>query len=256
MRAAAPLLLLAAVVPSVASAASTCPASETVLSELTCSSSITGHLNYTDTSDLGGTARTAMYSCGRYAPLPQTGMEDVYSFTCQSSGSVTLNITALDCDLDIYILDDTCDPFYGCVAASDELRTSSDSVTFTCAAGATYYVVIEGYGFTQSPAYGTGYCSGASEGDYQLSFDVSRGTGCSEDCDNGTDDDLDGDIDCADSDCADDPICNCDEDADGYDGASCGGDDCNDSNALINPGMDEYCNGYDDDCDGVTDESD
>jgi len=32
--------------------------------------------------------------------------------------------------------------------------------------------------------------------------------------------------------------------------------DCNDSNNLMNPGMLEYCNGYDDDCDTTTDEND
>jgi alpha-tubulin suppressor-like RCC1 family protein len=33
-------------------------------------------------------------------------------------------------------------------------------------------------------------------------------------------------------------------------------DDCNDGVASIHPGADEYCNNIDDDCDGVTDESD
>lgn len=33
------------------------------------------------------------------------------------------------------------------------------------------------------------------------------------------------------------------------------GQDCNDSNAAINPGELEYCNGYDDNCDGNTDDS-
>ncbi len=32
--------------------------------------------------------------------------------------------------------------------------------------------------------------------------------------------------------------------------------DCDDSDSAVNPGADEYCNGYDDDCDGTTDEDD
>jgi len=32
--------------------------------------------------------------------------------------------------------------------------------------------------------------------------------------------------------------------------------DCDDADATINPAVTEYCNGYDDDCDGTTDESD
>src|SRR5207249_1620848 len=116
----------------------------------------------------------------------------------------------------------------------------------------TYYVVIEGYGFGTSSTY-RGYCSGATDGDYTLSFDVSAGTGCSEDCTDGVDNDYDGAVDCDDSDCAADPLCNCDEDADGYDGSACGGSDCDDSNALVHPGATETCNGVDDDCDGSVD---
>lgn len=52
------------------------------------------------------------------------------------------------------------------------------------------------------------------------------------------------------------PSCN-DSDGDGYNAASCGGTDCNDSNALINPGASETCgNGVDDDCDGAIDTAD
>ncbi len=46
-----------------------------------------------------------------------------------------------------------------------------------------------------------------------------------------------------------------DADADGYTASSCGGTDCNDSNAAISPGDPELCNNVDDDCDGSIDES-
>ena len=42
----------------------------------------------------------------------------------------------------------------------------------------------------------------------------------------------------------------CDTDGDGYDGLSCGGDDCDDSNPSIHPGSPELCDGLDTDCDG------
>ncbi|MBI2341534.1 MAG: hypothetical protein HYU98_02220, partial [Deltaproteobacteria bacterium] len=44
-----------------------------------------------------------------------------------------------------------------------------------------------------------------------------------------------------------------DADKDGYASAGCGGTDCNDSNASINPSRAETCNGIDDDCSGAID---
>ncbi len=58
-----------------------------------------------------------------------------------------------------------------------------------------------------------------------------------------------------------DPIKCPDLDADGYDACAPGdpGDDglppdCDDKNVLVRPGNDEYCNGFDDNCDGKVDE--
>lgn len=69
-------------------------------------------------------------------------------------------------------------------------------------------------------------------------------------CSDGTDNDCDGNIDCMDTDCAEETAC-IDEDGDGHSLLT----DCNDRNPEINPGMIEVCNGRDDNCNGAADES-
>jgi len=233
-------------------ALATCPRGTTIVDVLSCSDVHTDYVTGSDTSYLGGLTTPTAYSCGSpYSPLSQTAGEDVYEFTCQRSGSVTLDVTGMDCDLDIYVLDSTCDPYSGCVAGSTAASTTHDSVTFTCTASTTYYIVIEAYGYTAGPSY-TGYC-GFGDGNYTLGFDLGAGTGCPEDCDNGLDDDYDGTVDCNDTDCYGDPLC-CDLDYDGYDDifSGCGGTDCNDSDASIHPGATEIpYDGVDQDCDGT-----
>ena len=234
--------------------ATTCPADDPILSELTCSSTVSGQITMFDGHSLGALPPDEQYSCGiPTAPLPQVWPEDVYSFTCQNSGLVSMTLYGLDCDLDIYILDSTCDPYAGCVAGTTNESLRDSPVSFTCSAGQTYYVVVEGVGY--SPSVPLGDACNLGEGNYSISFDVSAGTGCSEDCDDVTDNDFDGTIDCDDSDCAGDPLCDFDFDDDGYNDIPHGGTDCNDANAAIHPGAEEYCNGIDDNCNGTIDES-
>jgi hypothetical protein len=232
----------------------TCPSSEAVLSELTCSSSVTGRIAGRDASSLGGTCgSSACYSCGSpTAGVAQVQAEDVYSFTCQRSGTVTLEMSGLDCNLDLYVLSDTCDPYSGCVQGTDHSGTSVDGITFSCTAGQTYYVVVEGYGFGL-PGSSLGACNSPDSGDYTINFNLSSSTGCSEDCDDRSDNDLDGDVDCSDSDCFTDPLCAHDADHDGYVDSAYGGDDCDDGYAPVNPAATEVCDGLDNDCDGNVD---
>lgn len=168
---------------------------------LTCSSVIQDALSAQTPNNLSGP-----YICPR--KFLQSGGEHVYTFSCQQDGPVRLLIEDLKCDLDIYVLDETCDTRQGCIGESVAGSNSSDEVSFSCEAGRTYTVVIEGFGFQQMAS---SRCKEPDSGRYTLRFDVSDATGgCQEICDDGQDNDSDGQVDCDDSDCAGEAGCSTD----------------------------------------------
>jgi len=191
---------------------------------LSCSSDIS-------TSTLiSGTDLILGYSCGDQNKL-QDGLEQIYQFTSQGDGSVTITITGLDADLDIYVLNDTCDS-NACIGASTTNGTVDESVTFNAVSSDIYYIIIEG------------------EGSYNLSFEDNTG-GCQEDCDDGIDNDGDGAVDCTDSDCDnfDDCLSICGN------GIIEDGEACDDGNLLAGDGC-YQCQFEDTDDDGVFDFND
>jgi len=98
-----------------------------------------------------------------------------------------------------------------------------------------------------------------------LDLNCDDALGSDEVCD-GVDNDCDGDID--EPSALDAETWYADSDADGWggdatvaacdqpDGYTSDGGDCDDGDALVNPGADEICNGVDDDCDGFIDDED
>ena len=133
-----------------------------------------------------------------------------------------------------------------CVGGNDDNCTGGSSgllstVLWDSVAGVEYIIVVHGFG--------------ASQGLYELTLTCASG---GEICDNGVDDDLDGDIDCLDADCGGDPVCGteiCDDgiDNDGDTLADCADPDCATA-PLCFEGDDVSCaDGIDNDLDGLTD---
>jgi hypothetical protein len=139
----------------------------------------------------GSTDLLVDYSCTDWS---YEGPEYTYTFVSPVTGDVTIALSNLDADLDVVVLTaggaGEC-LASACVAFSDQASTIDESVTFAATAGATYYVVVDGFMGAESGYTVTLTCPADVE------------TNCA----NGADDDQDGATDCDDSDCAEDAAC-------------------------------------------------
>ncbi len=86
------------------------------------------------------------YSCN--PTLDHTGPELVYTFEAAFDGDVTVSITGLSADLDLFaLLDDgssTCDPTT-CIDSSTSSGSSDESLTVTVTDGQTWYIAVDGF---------------------------------------------------------------------------------------------------------------
>ncbi len=104
-------------------------------------------------------------------------------------------------DLDVFLLDASCDPGTGCLQAGNQ------TIVFEALAGAAYYLVVDGWDGEAGPFTLVVDCLGDAEGD----------------CGNGVDDDGDGHTDCDDADCVSARECGERDCADGDHRWSCDG---------------------------------
>ncbi len=220
--------------------------------DIGCLQMASGRVEYADGDDVSGT-------CG--GGISMNHPDNVFTFTCSGAGAVSLSLTGLDCDIDLFVLGPgDCTTSGGCYAQSTNGLTSlasgamiiDEALTFTCTPNETYYVVVDAFGQTGQTdcdscgficRIGGGGCASAypptsnvgvincddamMEGNYTLTVTSGASLGCGEQCSDLVDNDGDGDVDCADSDCA--GVASC---------ASCSGCDISGScvsNGTVNP---------------------
>jgi hypothetical protein len=112
------------------------PACEPVL-ELSCRDTILA-------SNDGGGATTAHhnYGCGSFT---WAGPEIAWWFATDRTETVTVSVTGLDADLDLFVLDsDACDGS-DCLAHSENGETNDESLTFDATADHIYVIVVDGW---------------------------------------------------------------------------------------------------------------
>jgi len=210
---------------------------------LTCGGQVNGRVLGADPSDMTG------YTCA-YANQP--GPDHTWDLICPATGQMTVTMSNLDCDMDLYAVSD-CDPISGCATGSANVGLADEVIVFNCVAGYTAQIVVEGWAYAFWG--GVDNCD-AGDGNYTLTVDGGEpGCQAAEDCANGLDDDGDGLADCADSDCFANPVCqeNC---ANGADDDLDGDIDCADSDCTGHPicNIQEDCtNGVDDNFNGLVD---
>jgi len=106
---------------------------------LSCSSSTDSRSN----DSAGSTDDVTEYGC--YGGYSYSGPEFAYTFVADESGEVTLTLSGLNDDLDLFLLDGSdCDPS-ACLAGSANGGTDDESITYDVTAGAEYRIVVDGY---------------------------------------------------------------------------------------------------------------
>jgi len=93
-------------------------------------------------SNIDGDDNVSLYSCGYVNSVENNGPEVVHSFTTTSPGEVTISLTNLDANLELFLLN-TCDRG-DCLKRSTLPGTNDEFLQAYLPAG-TYYVVVDGY---------------------------------------------------------------------------------------------------------------
>jgi PKD repeat protein len=90
----------------------------------------------------GGADDVSSYTCGPQLNVENNGPEIVHSFTTTESGIVTIDLTNLSANLELFLLSEC--SRRSCLQYSQNSGTSSEQIVRNLPAG-TYYVVVDGY---------------------------------------------------------------------------------------------------------------
>ena len=105
-----------------------------------------GSTDSNNNSGAGSTTDVDTYACN--PTLNLSGPELAYTFDAAFDGDVTVTITGLSADLDLFALEDDgsgdCDPAT-CVDSSTASGSADDSLTVTVTDGSTWYFVVDGF---------------------------------------------------------------------------------------------------------------
>ena len=93
-------------------------------------------------TNLYGNDDVSLYTCGNVYNVENNGPEIVHSFTITEGGPVTISLTGLSANLELFLLA-TCDRS-ACLQYSQNSGTNDEEITRNLPPG-TYYVVVDGY---------------------------------------------------------------------------------------------------------------
>ncbi len=93
-------------------------------------------------TNAGGTDDVSTYTCGPQLNVENNGPEIVHTFTTTESGIVTIDLTNLSSNLELFLLSEC--SRRSCLQFSQNSGTSNEQIVRNLPAG-TYYVVVDGY---------------------------------------------------------------------------------------------------------------
>lgn len=124
-------------------------------------------------TNAGGNDDVSTYSCGSVLNVENNGPEVVHSFTTTEAGLVTIDLTGLSANLELFLLSEC--SRRSCLQFSQQPGISSEQIVRNLPAG-TYYVVVDGYNASVSNYSLTVDCTSAC--DLTVTPISQTGTGC------------------------------------------------------------------------------